>query len=174
MYCVILQRLPQVFVFYIYRNVLLFDKGKILASIGSRTLIIDIMHTYRSIGGLETSPRPLVQWASSGSVAPVPQASRLSLSLYPYTVNMTYIFCNLGGFETLPRPLVQCASCGARVQAHQFPKHLISHFHYHRFGTSQLLSEWEGLQLTLFKLVTRLKIAFNSVINGRTGNKGLE
>ena len=51
----------ELFVFYIYRDVLLFDKGKILASIGSRALIIDIMHTYRTIGGFETLPRPLVQ-----------------------------------------------------------------------------------------------------------------
>ena len=28
--------------------------------------------------------------------------------------------------------LVECESCGARVQDHQIPKHLISHFHYHR------------------------------------------
>ena len=32
--------------------------------------------------------------------------------------------------------MVECESCGARVQFHQFPKHLISHFHYHRYQTS--------------------------------------
>jgi hypothetical protein len=28
--------------------------------------------------------------------------------------------------------LIDCLSCGAKVQPHQFGKHLISHFHYHR------------------------------------------
>ena len=28
--------------------------------------------------------------------------------------------------------MVECESCGAKVQFHQFSKHLISHFHYHR------------------------------------------
>ena len=32
--------------------------------------------------------------------------------------------------------MVECESCGARVQSHQFPKHLISHFHYHRYEQS--------------------------------------
>ena len=39
-----------------------------------------------------------------------------------------------------PTPSGVCETCGARVQGHQVAKHLISHFHFHRYVGAQCFS----------------------------------